>query len=44
MSLDQYEQSSLLFNTNFRAAASKEGFEAYRGELVLIENGTDDKV
>ena len=43
MSLDQYEQSSLLFNTNFRAAASKEGFEAYRGELVLIENGADDK-
>lgn len=43
MSLDQYEQSSLLFNTNFKAAASKAGMEGYRGELVLIENGTDDK-
>ena len=43
MSLDQYEQSSLLFNTNFRDKTSEEGVEAYRGELVLIEGGTDEK-
>jgi hypothetical protein len=43
MSLEQYEQSSLLFNTNFREMSSEAGMEAYRGELVLIENGKDDK-
>ena len=43
MLLDQYEQSHLLFNTNFRDKASEAGIEAYRGELVLIENEKDDK-
>ena len=43
MLLDQYEQSSLLFNTNFRDKCSEIDIEAYRGELVLIENVKDDK-
>lgn len=43
MFFDQYEQSSLLVNTNFKENTSEEGVSAYRGELVLIENGFDDK-
>lgn len=43
MLFDQYEQSSLLINTNFKEKASKEDVYAYRGELVLIENGFDAK-
>jgi hypothetical protein len=43
MSIEQYEQSHLLFNTNFKGKTSEEGVEAYRGELVLIENELDDK-
>lgn len=43
MLIDQYEQSHLLFNTNFKGKTSEDGVEAYRGELVLIENELDDK-
>ena len=43
MLIDQYEQSHLLFNTNFKGKTSEAGAEAYRGELVLIENELDDK-
>lgn len=44
MSLDQYEQSGLLFNTNFKENANEAGVAGYRGELVLIEGGiADDK-
>lgn len=43
MSLEQYEQSHLLFNTNFKDKTSEAGMEAYRGELVLVENEKDDK-
>lgn len=43
MSLEKYEASGLLFNINFREEASEAGVEAYRGELVVIENEKDEK-
>ena len=44
MLFDQYEQSGLLFNTNFKEMTSEVDVESYRGELVLIEGGiADDK-
>lgn len=42
MLLDTYEQSGLLFNTNFKSATNKDGTVGYRGELVLIEGGLGD--
>lgn len=42
MLLDTYEQNSLLFNTNFKSATSKDGVVGYRGELVLIEGELGD--
>ncbi len=42
MLLDTYEQSGLLFNTNFKSATSKDGTVGYRGELVLIEGEVGD--
>ena len=42
MLLDNYEQSGLLFNTNFKSATSKDGIVGYRGELVLIEGEVGD--
>ena len=35
MLLDRY--APYFFNSNFREAASEAGWDAYRGELVLIE-------
>lgn len=44
MALDKYEQEGLLFNVNFKSAASDSNTTAYRGELVLIEGEVaDDK-
>ncbi|MBK7900370.1 MAG: hypothetical protein KA603_10545 [Azonexus sp.] len=40
MLLDHYEP--YFFNANFREAASGEGWEAYRGELVLVEGEVAD--
>lgn len=40
MLLDRYEP--YFFNSNFREAASAEGWEAYRGELVLVEGEVAD--
>jgi len=42
MLLDTYEQSGLLFNTNFKSATSKDNTVGYRGELVLIEGEIGD--
>ena len=36
MLLDRYEP--YFFNSNFKEAASKAGWVAYRGELVLVES------
>lgn len=40
MLMDRYEP--LFFNANFREAASQPGWEAYRGELVLLEGEVAD--
>ena len=40
MLLDRYE--TYFFNSNFREAASESGWEAYRGELVLVEGEIAD--
>lgn len=40
MLLDRYEP--YFFNSNFREAASDAGWEAYRGELILIEGEVAD--
>ena len=42
MLLDKYKQDALLFNMNFKSAASDAGTIAYRGELVLIEGEVAD--
>jgi hypothetical protein len=42
MLLNKYEQSGVLFNTNFKSVTSKDNVVAYRGELVLIEGGVGD--
>ncbi|MBD1389749.1 hypothetical protein IC617_09935 [Neiella sp. HB171785] len=41
MLLDSYEESGVLFNTNFKAMTS-DGLQAYRGELVLIDGEVAD--
>jgi hypothetical protein len=44
MLLEKYEQSSLLFNVNFKDKTSQDGVYGYRGELVLIPGEVaDDK-
>lgn len=40
MLLDRYEH--LFFNSNFREAADTAGWEAYRGELILVEGEITD--
>ena len=42
MVLDNYEQQALLFNMNFKSAASEADTVAYRGELVLVEGEVAD--
>jgi len=37
-----YEGRSLLFYQNFRESAGKPGFDAYRGELVILEGEVGD--
>lgn len=41
MLLDRYEP--YFFNSNFREAASEAGWEAYRGELIVIEGEVADE-
>ncbi|MET0066409.1 MAG: hypothetical protein ABW076_08700 [Candidatus Thiodiazotropha sp.] len=44
MLLENYNQSGLLFNTNFLDQTSTSGLFSYRGELVLVEGEiADDK-
>jgi len=44
MTLDNYEQQGLLFNTNFLEKTASDNVSGYRGELVLIEGAVaDDK-
>ncbi len=43
MILDQYKAGNLLFNTNFFDATSQPGLSSYRGDLVIIDGGLDDK-
>lgn len=43
MILDQYKADHLLFNTNFLEATSQPGLSGYRGDLVLVDGGLDDK-
>lgn len=40
MSLDRYQH--LFFNANFKEAATKPGFDAYRGEFILKEGEVAD--
>jgi hypothetical protein len=42
MSLQQYQESHLLFNINFIEACSTEGLFGFRGELVLVEGEVAD--
>lgn len=43
MVLDQYKANNLLFNTNFHEACSQAGLFGYRGDLVIVDGGLDDK-
>ena len=43
MILDQYKANNLFFNTNFFEATSKPGLYGYRGDLVIVDGGLDDK-
>lgn len=43
MILDQYKTDNLLFNSNFCEATSQPGQSGYRGDLVVIDGGLDDK-
>ena len=43
MILDQYKSGNLLFNSNFCEATSEAGLSGYRGDLVLVDGGLDDK-
>lgn len=42
MIFDTFEQNGLLLNSNFKESAGKPGFDAYRGDLVLIEGEVGD--
>lgn len=42
MIFDAFEQDGLLLNTNFKEAAGKPGYFAYRGDLVLVEGEIGD--
>lgn len=42
MLLDRYEQQSLLYNINFKDAAGTDGWQAYRGDLTLVEGEIAD--
>jgi hypothetical protein len=41
--LDQYKAHHLLFNSNFCEPTSEPGLSGYRGDLVMIDGGLDDK-
>lgn len=43
MVLDQYKTGNLFFNSNFYEATSEPGLSGYRGDLVIIDGGFDDK-
>lgn len=43
MILEQYKTNNLLFNTNFLEPASQAGLSGYRGDLVIVDGGLDDK-
>ncbi len=43
MILDQYKANNLLFNSNFLEATSQSGISGYRGDMVIIDGGLDDK-
>ncbi|TGD75080.1 hypothetical protein E4634_03455 [Mangrovimicrobium sediminis] len=43
MKLDTYKADNLLFNANFCDATSEPGLAAYRGDLVIVDGGLDDK-
>lgn len=43
MLLDQYKADNLLFNVNFCEATSQAGLSGYRGDLVIVDGGLDDK-
>lgn len=43
MILDQYKADHLLFNVNFLEATSQPGLSGYRGDLVIVDGGLDDK-
>ncbi|MFV8818406.1 hypothetical protein [Haliea sp. E17] len=43
MILDQYKSDNLLFNSNFYDPTSQPGLSSYRGDLVVIDGGLDDK-
>lgn len=43
MILDQYKSEHLLFNVNFCEATSQPGLSGYRGDLVIVDGGLDDK-
>lgn len=43
MILDQYKANNVFFNTNFYEATSQAGLSGYRGDLVVIDGGLDDK-
>ncbi len=42
MLLDSYEKNGLLYNVNFKEAASAGGLAAYRGDLVVVEGEIAD--
>ena len=43
MIIENYKSNHLLFNTNFIEQTSKRDFLGYRGDLVLVDSGLDDK-
>ena len=43
MILDTYQDNHLFFNTNFYEPTSDGSYEGYRGDLVIVDGGLDDK-
>lgn len=43
MIIETYKSNHLLFNTNFLEQTSTAGLFGYRGDLVLVDGGLDDK-
>ncbi|AOV17027.1 hypothetical protein BJI67_08120 [Acidihalobacter aeolianus] len=43
MVLNDYKNDNLLFNSNFLEETSTPGLSAYRGDLVIVDGGLDDK-